>query len=44
MLLPEEVAQIKAKTVFDEDSASWVVPHFYFKPKEVQLPTIQMQP
>jgi hypothetical protein len=41
MLLPGEIYKIKEKTEFDFDSNKWVVPPFYLRNKEVNLPKIK---
>ena len=40
LLTKAELYKIKEKTVFDEDNMRWIVPYFYLRQKEVQLPKI----
>lgn len=38
----EEIAKIKTKSEYDDDTDDWVVPQFKLAAKEVSLPTLGM--
>jgi len=40
MLRPDEVARIRSKASYSEDTEDWVVPPFIFKQKDLVFPKL----
>ena len=43
VMKPEELAKLKLKSTYDDDSSEWTIPVFLLKAREVALPSLSIK-